>query len=369
MVKHRSDGREWWCLPGGAILDGESPANAALRELSEECQVAGRMVRETSRQTYGPGDVHHTFLIDIGGAEPRLGRDPEFAGDAQILADLRWLPLHQIPERDRAFLWAAGLLGIGPFGEIVLGWGDDPSYPPGRPGQPVVRIAGADGCKGGWISVQMEIGSGRVRAEIFPTAEAMLQQARSMAVLAIDIPIGLTEAGPRACDLAARRLLGPRASSVFPAPVRAALPARTWAEASALSRTASGKGLSQQSFGILPRIREVDSLLRQNPSLQEICREVHPEVSFCLWNGGEPMRFSKKTAEGRAERAALVEGHFGGALEQIYRVVPRSQAAVDDILDGFAALWTAERCFYGRAGGLPGSTPRDSTGLPMEILA
>ena len=28
-------------------------------------------------------------------------------------------------------------------------------------------------------------------------------------------------------------------------------------------------------------------------------REVHPEVSFCAWSGGVPMRMSKKTAAGR----------------------------------------------------------------------
>ena len=48
LVKHRDKGVEWWCLPGGGILDGELPANAALRELVEECQVGGRVVRETS---------------------------------------------------------------------------------------------------------------------------------------------------------------------------------------------------------------------------------------------------------------------------------------------------------------------------------
>jgi predicted RNase H-like nuclease len=42
----------------------------------------------------------------------------------------------------------------------------------------------------------------------------------------IDIPIGLTASGPRSCDLEARRLLGPRRSSVFPAPAREVL--RAW---------------------------------------------------------------------------------------------------------------------------------------------
>ncbi|WP_374712185.1 NUDIX hydrolase [Symbiobacterium terraclitae] len=129
MVKHRQGGAEWWCLPGGAILDGESPAEDALRELAEECHVVGRVVRPTSVVTYGPDDRHYTFLVDIGDQEPRLGRDPEYEGDRQVLVDVRWMRLDQLSERDRAFLWTAGLLGVGPFGEMVLGWGDAVSYP------------------------------------------------------------------------------------------------------------------------------------------------------------------------------------------------------------------------------------------------
>lgn len=37
--------------------------------------------------------------------------------------------LAEISERDRAFLWAAGLLGTGAFFEEVRAWGGDPSYP------------------------------------------------------------------------------------------------------------------------------------------------------------------------------------------------------------------------------------------------
>lgn len=235
-------------------------------------------------------------------------------------------------------------------------------------GHRVAKIAGVDGCKGGWICIEKETANSHVTATVYRTAEEMFQAAREMVFLAIDIPIGLTDAGPRACDIAARKFLGPkRSSSVFPAPVRAALSAQTWEEASVLSRAAHGKSLSRQSFGILPKIREVDTLLRESPALQGICHEVHPEVSFSLWNGGRAMSFSKKAVRGRQEREALVLQHFGSRFNEICASIPRSQAAIDDILDAFAAVWTAERYVLGQATVLPSDAPQDRFGLPMAI--
>jgi hypothetical protein len=45
------------------------------------------------------------------------------------------------------------------------------------------------------------------------------------------------------------------------------------------------------------------------------------------------------------------------------------EVADDDILDAFAALWTAERIAPGEAVTLPEVPPRDRHGLPMEMVA
>ncbi len=230
-------------------------------------------------------------------------------------------------------------------------------------------VAGADGCKAGWVRLARALDSPDLVLEVFADAKSLLFAELVPVVLGLDAPVGLTESGPRVCDGVARRMLGrPRASSVFPAPIRPALAARTQREASEITRRLDGRGVPVQAWGIYARIRELDALLRGQPELQERLREVHPEICFWAWNAERPMEFRKKSAPGRAERSALVDSHFGaGAAIRLLDTRPPGVAA-DDVLDAFAALWTAERVARGEARTLPAAPPRDACGLRMEMV-
>ena len=106
MIKaiHLQWGYEFWHLPGGGIYEkGETSAQAAIRELKEECMVNGTVVRETSTYHWGASqDYCYTFLIDIGNQEPRLGNDPQHV--KQTLIDVKWMTLAEISERPYLFM-------------------------------------------------------------------------------------------------------------------------------------------------------------------------------------------------------------------------------------------------------------------------
>src|SRR5262245_48170184 len=227
--------------------------------------------------------------------------------------------------------------------------------------------AGVDGCRAGWICVRRSPG-GALESTCFPSAEALLRQRPRPAALAIDVPIGLPERGARDCDRAARAALGPRRSSVFPAPPRALLAATSFEHACRLRERLEGRRISKQSWFLLAKIREVDRALRRVPSRTRWVHEAHPELCFATW-GGHPLCHAKKRAAGRRERLALVARELGaGAFAALRARHPRGDVADDDLLDACAALWTAERILRGEAGRLPAAPPRDAHGLRMEIV-
>ena len=232
---------------------------------------------------------------------------------------------------------------------------------------PFARLLGVDGCRAGWLVVGARLDPSGEFGQLSWSLELEAASFIDADLVAIDMPMGLAADGPRPCDQQARALLGPRRSSVFPSPVRAALGAVDYREACDLSFAASGRKLSKQAYNLLPKIRQLDQLLLANPGRSDRVHEVHPELAFSQWNGGEPMAHGKKTAAGAAQRQALVEAQFPGLALKIRTGVAKSKLADDDILDAIACLWSARRLF--RQGALVLGGERDGCGLPMRISA
>jgi len=227
-------------------------------------------------------------------------------------------------------------------------------------------LVGVDGCQHGWIAAEYNIQLRRFTFTIHADITSLLQSHSTVKRIAIDIPIGLTETfQPRRCDQIARRFIGPRRSSVFPAPDRRILKLPTYAEATDFARRHSGKGITQQSFAILRKIDAVDTAM--SPNLQSRVFEVHPEVCF-REAAGRNLNHSKRRSLGFEERRAILQQVFTGVNIPTRSEARACGAAPDDVLDAAIAAWTAMRHTQGCSNKVPVSAELDARGLRMEIV-
>jgi predicted RNase H-like nuclease len=182
--------------------------------------------------------------------------------------------------------------------------------------------------------------------------KALADACEGLSILAVDMPVGLTDTPRpgRACESEARKLLPGKTSSVFPTPCRPALACTTYVAANATSKTL-GAGLTQQTFHLFPKLREIDALMRERRKLRRVIYEAHPELAFARMNGGMPLLSKKRQSDGFAERRQLLAKH----------------AARDDILDAIAVCRTAMLISAKQATRLGPAKARDRHDLPMNI--
>lgn len=242
---------------------------------------------------------------------------------------------------------------------------------------------GIDGCPAGWVAAHA---NGVTVAERLADLLSTLGVVAGRDIVAIDMPIGLMDTGTRACDHAARAALGAgRRNSVFWTATRAAVWAETGelslreghARANEINRHHGAGGVSAQAYNLFPKIREVETLLGDQPALQAGVYEVHPELAFAAWqaesrgvapNGLAPMAHAKKSGLGAYDRLSLILARYGREAFEATRAAYRQGAvADDDIADAYAARYSAERIAAGRHVTLPDPPPLDAAGLPVRI--
>jgi predicted RNase H-like nuclease len=219
-----------------------------------------------------------------------------------------------------------------------------------------MAVLGVDGWRGAWVGALLDGRSVTLLA--LPDVAAVLA-VPDVELIAIDMPIGLSDDGPRACDVEARRLLGPARSSVFPAPLRGVLGCADYADACAVSRGASGKALSVQAWNLVPAIRALDAALGDPPRARVY--EVHPELAFRALD--DRVDAPKANARGLAQRIRALQPAMD-VLDALAAAPPGVPAV--DTLDACAAAWSAGRLADGR-GECVGDGATDSRGRPMRI--
>jgi predicted RNase H-like nuclease len=231
----------------------------------------------------------------------------------------------------------------------------------GAPDLPYSVVAGVTPCAGGWLVASAKLLGVNINAEgprVLTKFVEVLDERPTFSAVALNAPIGyLDEAtkGGRTCDRLARALLGPRASTVRSAPIRASVDDE--AEVAEDHVDAVTKLL-------LPRYHEV--AMEMAPFRQRTVYQVHPELSFYQLNDDEPLRWPKRTQAGRAERRALLDHRFPG-LEEILDA-DIGGATPSHLLDAVALVWTARRIFARAATRIPTDPEWDSQGLRTEFV-
>ena len=240
-----------------------------------------------------------------------------------------------------------------------------------------VWLSGVDGCRAGWLTVFVRASGEEARVRVIPHFVDILAAPECPAVIAVDMPIGLPErtgTGGRAAENAVRPLLGARQSAVFSVPSRAAMAETDYrgACAAALETSEPPRKISKQLFMIAPKIREIDSCLRDDPATAARCFEVHPEVAFWRLNGERALTEPKKIkgkpyGPGLDLRRGLLAA--AGLPAALIEAAPPKGAALDDLLDAIACTAIARRIHAGVAKPFPDPAPVDRYGLRMAIWA
>jgi predicted RNase H-like nuclease len=230
-------------------------------------------------------------------------------------------------------------------------------------------LIGVNGCPAGWISAAYTTTEDRIVWTVHNDFGHVLGYYPDDAVIAVDIPIGLTESsGRRRCERIARQLIGPRRCSVFPSPDRRVLQSQTYAEACKVSQAYTGRGLSVQSFALRTKISQVDRVI--TPELQSRVFEIHPEVCFWAAAGRRHLVHYKNLPAGFDDRRSILRGALKGVAIPSRIEAARMFTGVrpDDVLDSAIGAWTAWRYANGLSESVLDEPEYDSRGLRMEMV-
>jgi len=200
-----------------------------------------------------------------------------------------------------------------------------------------------DGTSRGWVAAVLP------RQHLIHVGQ--LSELPRAAAIGIDIPLGFPGPGERRpAEVAALERLGSRRSSLFPTPVRSVYDATDYTHACHISREASGRAISRQTWSLRNKVLEAEQTLAGQPVI-----EVHPETVFATI-AGAPAEFPKPSWDGLVERSNLLTSV--GLTPSVFTGCAGA-AKPDDVVDAIAAAWVASRWLAGEAEALGAASGQD----------
>lgn len=349
-------------LVGGKIEENETGFEAAYRELEEETGI-GRTHIELYHMmdfTYYNQDCYVEVYAGQLKAEVNLCEEDH---------PLEWLDLSEDFFDSRRF---AGEGNIGHMVEQVKQFGMGLKQPASRQIHhkticSSITSIGVDGCTNGWIAAILK--QGKLILKRYHKINDIIMENPDFNEFLIDMVIGLPSTKDHIRpDRFARKIIKERASTIFPAPCRQAVYAKSKAEAYEQNERVLGKKFTPLTYGIMNKMREVDSFLQENSKFINVIKESHPEVCFARLNGKTVL--TKKTEiDGMEERIKLLSNYIPDlTLNTIAGHASALRCKIDDIVDAICLAVTSNIVNQGDFEVIPENPMVDETGLLMQMV-
>jgi 8-oxo-dGTP diphosphatase len=127
LIERYRDGKHYFVFPGGGADEGETPEQAAVREMEEETGLRVTARCKLAEIRFGLSTQHYYLVERVGGefgsgtGEEYTDADPDHPAQGVYIPV--WMPLEELPEHDNVY--PADVVNV-VLKSAEAGWPDEP---------------------------------------------------------------------------------------------------------------------------------------------------------------------------------------------------------------------------------------------------